>query len=426
MTTGAGTAVTLDLTAFDAMLKEIYPDVRIESLAMRKRPLLEWVGKEDTWYGDAFVVPVLYEDPQGYSEDLDKALTNAEVSKQTKFVSTARAHGYQVVKLSSEAVMAASKDVGSFIRAKDTQFSGALRNLGKQLHLQLYRGQAAKGVISALTVDSPSAGISRITLTVKSDVYNFGIGETIMADDTSTGASPRGGEAKVVNRDAANGYIWVDADVNNDTGFTAGDAWAAADYLFTHGTPSLRAHGLADWIPLTTPTAGSTFLTVDRASVTAGDIQGLSGHRVDNTGRALIENGEELAMLIGEYGGEPDAWFMNPRAGLQLAEDLGAQVTRSDGGHGTFGFSGFTLQHFVTGPINVIFDTGCPANRSYMLQKNTWRFAHMGQVPHLIRDDGRDGLRGSTTDTVEYRWRWFGDLFCDKPGYNGVCSVAVA
>jgi hypothetical protein len=117
---------------------------------------------------------------------------------------------------------------------------------------------------------------------------------------------------------------------------------------------------------------------------------------------------------------------MNPRAGLQLAEDLGAQVTRSDGGHGTFGFSGFTLQHFVTGPINVIFDTGCPANRSYMLQKNTWRFAHMGQVPHLIRDDGRDGLRGSTTDTVEYRWRWFGDLFCDKPGYNGVCSVAVA
>jgi hypothetical protein len=411
MATAAHTAVTLNLTVFDAMLKEIYPDVRIESLAMRKRPLLEWFDKKDEWYGDAYVVPVMYEDPQGYSEDLDKALTNAEASKQVKFVSTARAHGYQVVKLLAEAVMAASKDVGSFIRAKETQFSGALRNLGKQLHIQLYRGQAAKGQIASLTTADPAV----ITLTVKSDVYNFGIGETIMADDTATGASPRTLEVKVTKRDAVLGTITVDDDV------VSNNSWAANDYLFTDGTPSARCRGLADWIPLSAPSA-TTFLGVDRTS----DLQALSGHRVDNTGRSLIENGEELAMQIGEFGGEPDAWFMNPRAGLQLAEDLGAKVTRTDGGHGRFGFSGFTLEHFVTGPINVIFDTACPANRAYMLQKNTWRFAHMGQVPHLIRDDGRDGLRGSTTDTGEYRWRWFGDLFCEKPGYNGVCSVAVA
>lgn len=411
MATAAHTAVTLNLSVFDAMLKEIYPDVRIESLAMRKRPLLEWVPRKDDWYGDAYVVPVLYEDPQGYSEDLDKAQTAAETTKQVKFVSTARAHGYQVVKLQAEAVMAASKDVGSFIRAKETQFSGALRNLGKQLHIQLYRGRAAKGQIASLTTADPAV----ITLTVKSDVYNFGIGETIMADDTSTGASPRTLEVKVTGRNAAAGTITVDDDV------VTNNSWAQNDYLFTYGTPSLRSRGLADWIPLSAPDS-TTFLTVDRTA----DIQGLSGHRVDNTGRSLIENGEELAMQIGEFGGEPDAWFMNPRAGLQLAEDLGAQVQRSDGGKGTFGWSGFELQHFVTGPIKVIFDTGCPANRAYMLQRNTWRFSHMGQVPHLIRDDGRDGLRGATTDTVEYRWRWFGDLFCEKPGYNGVCSVAVA
>lgn len=411
MATAAHTAVTLNLSAFDAMLKEIYPAIRIESLAMRKRPLLEWVNKVDDWYGDAYVTPVMYEDPQGYSEDLDKAITNAETSKQVKFVSTARAHGYQVVKLLSEAVMAASKDVGSFIKAKETQFSGALRNLGKQLHIQLYRGQSSKGQIASLTTADPAV----ITLTVKSDVYNFGIGETIMADDTATGASPRTLEVKVVARDAAAGTLTVDDDV------VTANSWAADDYLFTDGTPSLRSRGLADWLPLAAPSA-TTFLTVDRTT----DIQGLSGHRVDNLGRSLIENGEELAMQIGEFGGEPDAWFMNPRAGLQLAEDLGAKVSRSDGGHGKFGFSGFTLEHFITGPISVIFDTGCPANRAYMLQKNTLKFAHMGQVPHLIRDDGNDGLRGSTTDTVEYRWRWFGDLFFEKPGFNGVCSVAVA
>jgi len=378
---------------------------------MRKRPLLEWFDRKDDWYGDAYVVPVLYEDPQGYSETLSVALTSAETTKQVKFVSTQRAHGYQVVKLTAEAVIAASKDIGSFIKAKETQFSGALRNCGKQLHLQLYRGQGAKGTIASITNANPSV----ITLMVKSDAYNFGIGETLMADDTATGASPRATRSKVAGRDAAAGTITMDSNAVADA------SWAANDVLFTDGDPTYRVRGLNDWLPIVAPSA-TTFLGVDRTA----DIQGLSGHRVDNTGRSLIENGEELAMQIGEFGGEPDAWFMNPRAGLQLAEDLGAKVTRSDGGHGKFGFSGFTLEHFVTGPISVVFDTGCPANRSYMLQKNTWRFSHMQQVPHLVRDDGRDSIRGTTTDTVEYRWRWFGDLFCEKPGYNGVCSVAVA
>lgn len=416
------------------MMKEVYPDIRIESLAIKKRPLLEWLPRVEDWYGDAYVVPVMYEDPQGYSEDLDKAITGAETTKQAKFVSTQRKHGYQVINLEAEAVMAASKDVGSFVRAKEAQFSGALRNLGKQLHLQLYRSAAALGVVSTITADSPASGQTKIVLTNKSDVYNFGVGQTIMADDTSTGASPRASSgttlaAKVLSRDVSTGEIILDADVINDSA-TAGtaldydaDPWATGDSLFVYGTSTYRLKGLEAWLPLTAPSSGDSFFGVDRST---GDVQGLSGHRVNNTGRSILENAEELAMLIGEYGGEPDALFLNPRAGQQLAEDVGAKVTRNDGGTARVGFSGFTLEHFVTGPVQVIFDMGCPVNRGFMLQKSTWKMAHMGPVPHLIRDDGRDGLRGLTTDTVQYRWRWFGDLFCEKPGWNGVMAVATA
>lgn len=423
----ATTPVTLTLSVFDAMMKEVYPDFRIESLAIRKRPLLEWIPRVDDWYGDALVVPVLYEDPQGYSEDLDKAITAAETTKQAKFVSTDRKHGYQVINLGAEAVMAASKDVGAFVRAKESQFSGALRNLGKQLHLQLYRSAAALGQISTITADSPAAGKTLIVLTNKSDVYNFGIGQTIMADDAATGDSPRGlpSAAKVEARDVSAGTITLDADVVNDAApFNyAASPWAANDYLFVYGTSTYRLKGLEAWLPLSAPGGSDSFFGVNRSS---GDVQGLSGHRVNNTGRSILENAEELAMLIGEYGGEPDALFLNPRAGQQLAEDVGAKVTRNDGGHAKVGFSGFTLEHFVTGPVQVIFDTGCPVNRGFMLQKETWKMHHMGPVPHLIRDDGRDGLRGATTDTVQYRWRWFGDLMCEKPGWNGVMAVATA
>lgn len=397
------------------MMKEIYPSRRVESLAKRKRPLLNWLPEKDAFYGDAYVVPVLHDDPQGRSASLATAITNNSNTSQTKFVITERKKDYQAWKIEGEAIMAASKDVGSFVRAKQTQINGALRNLGKSLHLALYRsgsgsiGQVATGGIS------DGSGEATIVLTNFSDCYNFGIGQTVVANDTDNDTSVKSGSPQITNIQHSTGTLTVDETV------VATYSWAAADYIFNAGDPDAKVAGLSAWIPLTAPSA-TPFFSVDRTVNEAA----LSGHRVDNSGRSILENGQELAMLIGEFGGEPDAWFMNPRAGLQLAEQLDAQVERMDGGHGSFGFTGFTLNSFVTGSIKVIFDIGCPPNLAWMLQRNTWEFACMGKVPHIIRDDGLTALRGSTTDDVEYRARYFGELVCYAPGFNGVMSIATA
>ncbi len=394
------------------MMKEIYPDIRVESLAIRKRPLLEWMPKADEFYGDTYVVPVLYEDPQGRSAVLSTAITNAETSKQTKFVITARKKDYGVVKIDAEAMMAASKDVGSFIRAKETQITGKIRNLGKSLHLSLYRsGSGSIGKISGTPTETT---VTVITLATPSDVYNFGEGQVVVANDTDNATSIRSGTPKVTAVDHAAGTITVEG-----TQVTT-NSWAANDFLFTEGDAGAKVTGLAAWLPLSAPSA-TTFFGVNRTV----NIAALSGHRVDNTGRSILANGQELAMRIGEFGGEPDAWFMNPRAGLQLAEELGTKVTRMDGGKAKTGFSGFTIENFLTGPIDVIFDIGCPAGLAYLLQKDTWKFAHMGAVPHVVRDDGKESNRGATTDDIEVRVRYFGELTCRAPGFNGVMSVAV-
>ncbi len=403
------------------MMKEIYPSVRVESLAIKKRPFLEWCPKADEFYGDVYVIPVLREDPQGRSAGLSTAITNAETSKQSKFVLTTRKKDYGVVKIEAEAIMAASKDVGSFIRAKDTQISGMLRQLGKSLHLALYR--TVSGSIGRIAVNGIDATGTILTLSQKSDVYNFGEGQTLVANNTDDATSLKTGGVKVTKLNRGAGTITVSTDVT-----ALGSAWAeadlgdgAADFLFNEGDPDARLAGLASWIPLAAPSA-TAFFGVDRTT----DIEGLSGHRLDRTGTSILQNGEELAMMVGEYGGEPDAWFMNPRAGLQLAEEVGAKVERHDCGKAKVGFTGFTLVNFITGPLDVIFDIACPPNRAYILQRDTWKFVHMGGVPHIVRDDGKDSQRGATTDDIEVRGRYFGELACFSPGRNGVMSVATA
>lgn len=400
-------AVALSVSVFDAMLKEIYPDVRVEALAVKMRPLLEWMPKSDTFEGDTLVVPIWYEDPQGRSAALSTAITNAETTQQEKFVITERKKDYGVVKIEAEAIMAARSNVGSFIRAKDAQISGMLRTLGKSLHLAMYRAKSGSiGKISSISTTT-------VTLTNATDVYNFGKGQTVVASTADGGGSVKTA-TKVTGRNVSAKTVTFADDV---TGLAS--AWAANDFLFTEGDYDKRLTGLASWIPLTAPTS-TAFFTVDRTK----DIQALSGHRVDNSGRSILQNAEELAMLIGEYGGEPDTLFLNPRAGLQLSELCGAKVTRSDGGRVKVGFTGFTLEHFITGPIDVRFDIGCPQDKGYMLQRDTWKFYHLGGVPHIVRDDGRDSLRGSTTDDIEVRARYFGELGCHIPGKNGVMSVA--
>lgn len=394
----------LTVANFDAFMKETYPDFRVTSLAIKKRPLLSWMPKYDEFYGDAYVVPVLYEDPQGRSAVLSTAITNVETTKQVKFVASSRKADYAVVKLEREAIMAASKDVGAFLRAKDTQIQGKIRQIGKSLHLALYRN--GSGSIGKIATSGISGAV--VTLTEGAEVHNFGEGQVIVANNTDDAVSVKA-SAIVASTD-------VGAKTITFTGNVPG-TWADADFLFTEGDPDKKVVGLGGWLPLAAPSS-TAFFGVDRTK----HVTRLGGQRVDNSNRSILENANELAMKIGEEEGEPDALFMNPRAGLLLQEQVGAQVVRDDGkSKANMGFGGFTIYNFLTGPLDVIFDIGCPPTLAYMLQKNTWRVAHMGPLPHMINPEG---LIGATTDTWEYRCGYFAECFCIAPGKNGVMSVA--
>lgn len=408
----------LSVTAFDAFLKEVYAPGVVGSLAIKNRPLLEWVNKKDAFYGDTYVQPVLYEDPQSVSSDISSVLTNNSNTQQDKFVSTARRALYGATEIDGEVLLAASKDFGSFLKAKQPQIDGMLRQLGKTIHTDLYRD--GTGVIGQIN-SSYSSGAT-VTLTNPTDAHHFGVGQRCVSSTTTSGGTANT-VTTVAGTDPVAGTVTFSDDVSG-----LGSAWAADDYIFPEGDYDTssglgnKIRGLSGWLPLAAPSSTAWF-GVDRTQ----HITRFSGARVDNSGRSILENALELAMLIGEENGSgPDAMFCNPRAGLQLAQEAGAEVMRSAGGKADLGFNGFVLHSHMTGPIEVRFDYACPQNRAYMLRRDALDLVHMGPCPHLIMDTGRAIYESSSADQIQLRGRFFGELIVKKPGACGVMSVATS
>jgi hypothetical protein len=417
-------AVQQTVTLMDAFMKEIYPDWKLHQLMTRKRAFLKWVPMKGDFDGDAYVVPVYYEDPQSVYNTLANAVTHAETSQSKKFVISARKKLYGEVQIEAEALMASKSKRGAFISARTTEIDGILRQLGKRLHTDLLRaGTGSIGRAKTITKDNPAAGSSRILLYNKSDVYNFGNGMVLEANNTDNATTPKTNDEviKVIAVNAADGHIFVSEDVIDDLSTTA---WADDDFLFPVDQYDSTISGVGKWLPLSAPTSGDSHFTVDRSV----SVEALAGHRVDDTSRSVLVNAQELAMRVAEFGGDPETLFLNPRAGLQLQEEAGTKVERLEPGMAQLGFDGFRIHSFVTGPINVVFDICVPADRGYLLQRDTWRFAHLGPVPHIIADDGKQSQRkeDGTYDGIAVRARLFGELVCNAPGYNGVMSVAVA
>ena len=415
-------ATQTSLTNFDAFLKATFPPQQIKLLAASlQRPLLNWLPKSEEFGGASITVPVLWGNPAGRSADFSTALTNANTTQKSKFVITDTKKDYNVVQIESEVIMRSNRGDWSYAEAKALEIKQKLDELNKSLSISCFRsGSGSIGV-----VDSVDGTGQIITLTNKSDVHYFSVGMNVNFNNTddatslyttdgSTVANPT-----VTKVDSSAGTITVDEDTEYSVTPGGGTDVGAGAYIFAEGDADAKLTGLEAWVPLTAPGA-SAFFGVDRTE----NITALSGHRVDNANGNLLDNGLELHTLIGEFGGKPDVWVMHPRAGIELAKDVGVKVERMDGKRAKVGFNGFTLVGHMADDIDVMFDYSCPRGRAYMLQRDTWKVYHVGGLPHIVQDDGLMVTRSNTFDGVECRGRYYAEVACSAPGHNGVMSVA--
>lgn len=406
---------TLNLTQYDAFLKEIYFGDTPTEVAKKDKPLMEYLPKYGDFFGDTYVVPIGIGNPPGAAATLTQADTSASTSLQYKFVATARNPYYGVVKLGGEVMAASMSNAGSFAAARQREIDGMLDTMGQRLHQHLYGSGSGSLAQASNIVDG--SGEAVITLANKADVHRFQLGQTLKANNTDNSTSMRAGTPQVTERSVSAGTITVDETV------VATHSWGTTDFLFNAADEDAVLTGLAGWIPLSEPSATAHF-GVDRTD----DVVNLAGSRVDNSARSIEENMSELAMLITESGGNPDTCFMNPRAVHLLSQELGPKVVREDGGAANFGFGSFKLTHFGTKkPITVVPDWACPANRGYMLQKDTWVWAHLKELVHLYDDDGKIAQRDTTpADAIAVWGRSWSELLCREPRGNGVFSISLS
>lgn len=405
---------SLTQTAFDAMLKELYPDMTPEHLATRRYPFLNMIKKRDDFEGDQLVIPVQYEYPMGRSATFATAQAGAAPSKMTKFVITQKSdHG--VVTIDALTIRASRSNRGAFIQARKNEIDGMLKNLGRSAALASFQdGWGAIGVVGSSTG-------STVTLATAYDAHNFGIGQKVFFADEADGGTPRdSGDTLTVsgvNRDT--GVITFSTAVSGIAGLANGD------YIFTAGdndqagTTKYKIVGLAGWLPLTAPTSGDSFFSVDRSV----DPTRLAGQRLDATGNSIEENILTISERIVQEGGEPDTCLMNHVNFSNLVKQLGSKVEyQGAGGSADVGFRYVSI-HTSGGEVKVYADPACPSNLGYVLTKDTWCLHHLDGFPHLDTIDGNSGLRQNTNDGIEVRARYWAEIACTAPGWNGVFSI---
>jgi hypothetical protein len=402
----------LDLTAFDAALKQHYTSDRVEDMVYRDNPLLAMMPKMENFGGRNLPIPIIYGNPQGRSKTFSNAQTRGTATKSliTDFLLT-RTKDYSLATIDNETLEASKGDENAFMEAATTEIDGAINSLTRSLGIGMYRGQsAAIGQVSA----EPTEAASTFNITLKNieEVTNFEVGQVIVLY-----AAESGGSAK--HSDGTDDE-WVIAAVDRNDGvltvtgtYDSSGNIAANDYIFVEGDRGLGLAGLEAWIPSTDPTS-TLFYGVDRSV----DVTRLGGLRLDASALPLEEALIEADSKVSREGFGIDHYFMNHKNFGNLKKALGSKVQYVDvQATPRISFRGVMVDG-ARGPIKVIADQNCPSNRIFGLNLKMWKFYTLGKAVRVIDTDGLQMLRQASDDGVEVRYGFYGNLGCRAPGAN--------
>lgn len=396
------------------ILKTLWPQKRVVNEVYKDHALLAMIPKSEQFYGENMVIAVRIADTQGRSASFSIAQAAAGNHQGKKFIIT-RASDYQVVSLSTEAILASKNDRGALIKNLDTEMQSGMNNISKSLATALYRGQ------SGYLAQIGTVAASSITLSNINDVTSFELGMVLVASATKTGANratPATATITGVNRDTG-----VLAFATNTF---AGTNWTGSDYLFAYGDNANnsgsgnKVSGLEDWLPTTAPTSGDSFFSVDRSV----DTTRLAGLRMDVSGLNPEEGLITVLSRLGREGGRPDHAFTNHLDFRNIEFQLGSKVVYKQSSVGDIGFTGIeVISGSGRGTCTLYADQDCPAGRLFALQLDTWKLHSLEECPMIMDLDGNKLSRVYNADLWEARLVYFAQTACEAPGCNATVTM---
>ena len=405
-------ATNFDLTAANAVLKELYFGQTPENLVYKTNPVLALIPKKTDAGGKYVPAPIIVGASQGRSATFSSAQANQSPVLAKEFLVT-RVSDYSIATIDNQTMLATKGDKAAFVEGLKTVVDGAFRSATLSAAAAAFRdGTGSIGKISSI-----SSGV--ITLTVAADAVQFEVNQVLQVA-TSAGGTARNAKGYVIAVDRTAGTVTV----STSQGGSAGDpsSWAANDYIHTDGDINAKMKGLAAWLPTSAPTAGDNFFGVDRSS----DPARLAGVRYAGTTQPIEEALIDASMLLAREGGMPEYCFMSFASYAALEKALGAKVNYVNvEGPAGIAFKGIRVYGANT-EIKVIPDRNCPSATAYLLTLDNWKLMSLNDVPHLFRyADGLEALRVYNQDAAEARVGYYGNLWCNAPGWNATVSLAV-
>lgn len=404
----------LDLPAENAGLKEYYDGQKVENLAYDDNPLLTMMPKNTASTGKYFPVPVIYEVSQGRSTQFTNAQGNQTPMQLAEFLVTLKPD-YAIATIGHQAALAAADDQGGFINFAKRFIDVAVQAAANSAASSLFR--SGTGSIGQISGSVTAGGV--ITLSDASSVVQFGINQTLQANQTDGGA-PRAALGYVIGRNVMAGTITVSATaLGGPAGAPSG--WSSGDFLLVQGDNNGKLSGLPAWLPTTAPSSTDNFFGVNRSVDSR-----LYGLAYPGVSQLVEEAFIDDAMLLQREKGKPKHIFTNFGSYAALIKALGARREFVDWkGPGEIGFTGVKMQG-PNGVIEVYGDRNCPAQTAYLLQLDTWELQSLKPVPHIFNMlDGLDVLRVVNADAYEARVGYYANPTCRAPGWNSAMTLQV-
>ena len=210
--------MSLDMTSFDAALKQHYTDDAVENLVYMDNPLLALVAKMEDFGGRNLPIPLIYGNPQNRSATFATAQAGTTTSLLTPFLLT-RVKDYSIATIDNETLEASKGNANAFLEAATVEIDGAINALTRSLATKLYRdGFGWIGNVNATVTGTT------LTLLNAADIVNFEVG-MVLQFAASAGADAlrsSGGSVTVsaVNRSAGSMTVGT---LSGISGLVSGD-----------------------------------------------------------------------------------------------------------------------------------------------------------------------------------------------------------
>ena len=409
---------SLDITAFSAALKTLYPSEAIRNLVYQNNPLFALIPKDESFTGASSTEPITYGTPQNRSNTFSGANTVNTTSLIKAFLLT-RKQNYSMASIANEALMASRDDKGAFLKAAKYEIDNALLALTRSIAQQVYRsGTGTVGQISAsATINSSSTAVAMIN---PEQIVNLEVGMALAFSATDGGAA-RSGTAYVVMIDRAAGTFLCSGTVNGSPASLASlvSGVAVSDYIYQNaGDVNLAITGLSGWLAGSDiANSGDSFFGINRAA----DKVRLGGIKYDGSSQTVEEAIIDAAGVIAREGGRPDMLFISFKDFRNLVKAVGSRQIYTDvnvdEAKVRIGFTALVLNTAV-GAVKVVPDLNCPVGVAFLLQMDTWKLKSLGEAVNLFDGDGLMMIRDASSDALNIRCFSYAQVSCRAPGFN--------